>query len=361
MPEVSRATVLESNGNPPPNLVCGTIGNLPTPCDLRDADSGVDVFPGDSVAVAATGTIWSGILFSAANDANGDTSRTTNSNFPLPSAIPFSLIGRLGPAFSYFPIGTTAVVTNTTGAVQRLFLRTNDDVPANGNGQFDVTVTYLNRVSFFTYGDNNQLVSAAALDTEGAKPTPGICMACHGGRLDKTSQAGSVFVVGAAYLPFDVQSFRYSSAAGRGLDDQQEAFRRLNELVVESRPNDTNLNRPIVRFINGLYQTGAGGVHGVGNRAGNSVTPAGWQGRDVTYQFVAKQYCYMCHMALGENLDFTTFNNFNSLSALIDADVCAGAGRPMPHAQVPFEKFWRTTVPDAPASMADIGIGNCRP
>ena len=359
--ELTTATVLESNGDAPPNLVCGSTFNSPTPCDLRDADTGLDIFPGDSVAVTATGSIWSGFLGDATNDANGNTTRTTNGNFPLTSATPFSLIGRLGPGFSYFPIGTSRVITNTTAATQRLFLRTNDDVPANGNGQFDVTITYLNRVNFFTYGPNDELISAAALDIEGAKPTPGICMACHGGRLDKASRPGSVFVVGAAYLPFDVQTFGYSGAAGFGLNDQQEALRKLNQVVVESRPNETNPNRPIVRFINSLYQNGPGGVNGAGNAAGTAVTLAGWQGHDTTYQWISKPYCQMCHMALGEERDFTTFNNFNDSTALIDVDVCKGTSRSMPHAQVPFEKFWKIRTPDAAAGMADIGITSCNP
>ena len=359
--EITTATVLESNGDPPPNLVCGSAFNAPTPCDLDDVDTGLDIFPGDSVAVTATGSIWSGFWGDPPNDANGNVTRTTNGNFPLTSDTPFSLIGRLGPGFSYFPIGTSRVITNTSAAAQRLFLRTNDDVPANGNGQFDVTITYLNRVNFFTYGPTDELVSAAALDIEGAKPTPGICMACHGGRFDKTSQPGSVFVVGATYLPFDVQTFGFSGAPGFGLGDQQEALRKLNQLVVESRPNETNPNRPIVRFINSLYQNGPGGVNGTGNAAGPAVTPAGWQGHDTTYQWISKSYCQMCHMALGPDRDFTTFTNFNDSSALVDIDVCKGAGRPMPHAQVPFEKFWKITTPDAAAGMADIGITSCSP
>jgi len=359
--EITKATVLESNGAPPPNLVCGSAFGQPTPCDLRDVDTGLDILPGDSVAITATGAIWSGFLGDPPTGANGNTTRTTNGNFPLPSATPFSLIGRLGPGFSYFPIGASSVITNTGPSSQRLFLRSNDDVPANGNGQFDVTVTYLNRVSFFTYGKNDELVSDAALDVEGLKPTPGICMACHGGRLDKASRPGSVFVVGATYLPFDVVTFGYSGAAGFGLTDQQEALRKLNEIVVESRPNDTNPNRPIVRFINSLYQTGPGGVHGEGNAAGAAVTPAGWQGHDTTYQWISKPYCQMCHMALGEDKDFTTFTGFSDLSSQINVDVCTGTGRPMPHAQVPFEKFWTTAIPDAPAGMADIGIASCAP
>jgi hypothetical protein len=68
-------------------------------------------------------------------------------------------------------------------------------------------------------------------------------------------------------------------------------------------------------------------------------------------------------MALAENLDFTTYTNFSGASGLINADVCTGTGRPMPHAQVPFEKFWKTTTPDAPAEIAGSGIGinSCAP
>jgi hypothetical protein len=33
----------------------------------------------------------------------------------------------------------------------------------------------------------------------------------------------------------------------------------------------------------------------------------------------------------------------------------------MPHAQVPFDKFWKITLLDALAGVADIGIASCAP
>jgi hypothetical protein len=184
-------------------------------------------------------------------------------------------------------------------------------------------------------------------------------MACHGGHFDRLSQPGSISVVGASYLPFDVQSFGYANVAGFGINDQQENLRRLNELVVDSRPNETNSNHPVVTFINTLYGGAPGGVHAVGNTAGNSATPLGWQNHDPTYQWVSKPYCQMCHMTQGEDKDFTTFQNFLDNSGPIGVDSCSAYS--MPHAQVPFEKFWQITLPDAPGGLADIGITGCKP
>lgn len=69
----------------------------------------------------------------------------------------------------------------------------------------------------------------------------------------------------------------------------------------------------------------------------------------------------MCHMALQEDLDFSTFENFKTAATRIDDSVCKGVGRSMPHAQVPFEKFWTSTIPDAAAAMVNIGITSCSP
>jgi hypothetical protein len=198
-------------------------------------------------------------------------------------------------------------------------------------------------------------------------------MACHGGKMDRTTFTGNVVVIGSTYLPFDVQSFGYSGTAGFALGDQQEALRKLNQIVIESRPNEIivsptsasviNANHPVVRFIFSLYPPGSGGVNVAGNTASAAPTPSGWQGHDTTYQFVTKPYCQMCHMALDNTLDFTSYTNFSSVSGRIDAAVCSGPGRPMPHAQVPFEKFWKTTTPDAPAEIAGAGISinSCSP
>ena len=62
-------------------------------------------------------------------------------------------------------------------------------------------------VKFYAFGRDGRLVTAAALDSEGPKFVPNACLACHGGLFDP--QAGEI--QGAAFLPFDVSTFRLRS------------------------------------------------------------------------------------------------------------------------------------------------------
>ena len=89
------------------------------------------------------------------------------------------------------------------------------------------------------------LFFSPALDGEGFKTNPRMCMACHGGKYNSTTHS----VTDAQFLPFDVYYFQYSMEAGYTIDDQQEGFRKLNALV-----NQTNPEPEIAAFIDGLYQ-----------------------------------------------------------------------------------------------------------
>src|SRR4030095_3361661 len=76
-----------------------------------------------------------------------------------------------------------------------------------------------NQVSFYAFGTRiigydpegfpvtreNALLYKVALDQEGEKSVPRMCMACHGGVYDGNTDTAT----GAVFLPFDVFSFRY--------------------------------------------------------------------------------------------------------------------------------------------------------
>ncbi|HEX9399232.1 MAG TPA: hypothetical protein VF912_03890 [Anaeromyxobacter sp.] len=110
---------------------------------------------------------------------------------------------------------------------------------------YDAARSEPNQVSFFAFGDkeeatadggtftrHNALLYSAALDSEGLKSVPRMCMACHGGTYDTSSNTAT----GAKFLPFDVFSFRYPNEAGYSFDEQQEALRKLNAAVAETNP-----------------------------------------------------------------------------------------------------------------------------
>jgi len=99
-------------------------------------DAGVFLNPGQWLALSGAGEIWSGVLLTPNNGPQGWNSVASNPSFPLPGARPYSLIGRLESSDQHFYIGTSNALLQSVSVPTRLFLRTNDDVPGNGNGSF---------------------------------------------------------------------------------------------------------------------------------------------------------------------------------------------------------------------------------
>lgn len=105
-----------------------------------DVDTGITLQPGDDFELQGTGVIWAGVWFTGTNGPEGWTDRLeTNPSSPMhsgPQAHPFALIGRFGTE-PYFFIGT-GLLRRVYGrsAASKLFLRINDNAPANGSGAF---------------------------------------------------------------------------------------------------------------------------------------------------------------------------------------------------------------------------------
>lgn len=310
-----------------------------------DVDTGIDIFPGDRLIITASGTVTPnattaevGPAGAAINGGNG---------FPLPEAAAYALLGKLDA--NYFRIGTAYQTTYTGQNVVKLNLTINDNTRADGSGNFTVTVRVerANNIKFFLFDDTQggRLANAAALDSEGPKFVPQMCLACHGG----TYNAATNSIRGASFLPFDVYSFRYSEEPNYTLAAQQETLRQLNTLVKDTTPNPTNPNNPLVNLIDGLY-AGNGGINTSGSIPDNNYIPAGWQTpaplAPNLYNEVIKPYCRGCHLGLpgtaGAALDFTSYAQFSTTSGnsqRIYNSMCVDFS--MPHAEVPFKSFWK--------------------
>jgi hypothetical protein len=199
-----------------------------------------------------------------------------------------------------------------------------------------------NNITFYVYDQNGSILTWAALDDEGAKSVPRMCLACHGGSYTAHTSTTTASVTGASFLPFDVPSFYYSQAnPSLGQDQQQEAFRQLNLLVKTSNGGSqpqTPQQTAIVDFINGLYCPDIHGgilshcatpVENAGSKARDIYFPSGWSGSQKVYSELVKPYCRMCHMAQSP-----TFFNSSDLNATAQNFVCTL--KDMPHAEVPF-------------------------
>jgi hypothetical protein len=227
-----------------------------------------------------------------------------------------------------------------------------------------------NTVSFYVFNNiletNNDpttapLSNVAALDTEGAKTVPRMCMGCHGGSYDTTTHS----VAGAQFLPFDVVSFALDASTSA-----QQAFLDLNAFVLLTKPNP-----PIVDFINGTYEfvgpVGPPFTQQVANKTILDFVPTNWQldnTRAALYGSTVRTYCRMCHLA--QAVGFGTYDgvgdtgSFSSRAALIENYVCSNGD--MPHMEVPFGDptnanlshagigFWLDVDPQARKDLHDF-------
>ncbi len=209
-----------------------------------------------------------------------------------------------------------------------------------------------NRVRFYVY-QGGTLQPQVELDGQGPKDVPGLCIACHGGTFDVATNR----VTGAQFLPFDADSFAYSSAVPR----DEEAFRRLNQMVRATSPN-----RSITQLIDGWYH---GAVGTVGTPFDGQFVPNEWRppcspsqtckrgylcssstgsgvclddpaypiksdpSQIALYRKVFAPYCRTCHIAQ-TGITFERVADFVSLAPLAACNT-----KTMPHAELIYQKF----------------------
>lgn len=206
---------------------------------------------------------------------------------------------------------------------------------ANQAGQPD-------EVRFYVYGADGRYVSQAALDTEGDKPVPGLCLSCHGGTYDPQTAT----VTGASFLPFDLEQFTDADIAGGEVEAQQEDFRQLNALVLQTRTGAADTR--VADVIDAMYH---GDVDVPGATFDRDYVPASWQvvGSDaerILYTEVVQPYCQMCHVA-NNPVPLDGLADLQAYSSLISINTCGSAGASglaMPHAQMTAKLFWESSA-----------------
>ncbi len=218
--------------------------------------------------------------------------------------------------------------------------------PAPGTGTTKV-------VKFYVYDGAGNIANTAVLDGEGPKFTPNICFVCHGGTYGTATNP----IKGSSFREFDVFTFLYSTIPAYTLTGQQEAFRKLNNMVKATNPNPGNTNQGIVNLINDMFPGGPN-VPPV-----DTHLPAGWNPKPALYQTINRVYCRTCHIAQPSYIDFTALTQFTTFSNSIKSAVCTT--HDMPHAEVPFKNLWFSANPHGPAYLADpvtgLGFGGTCP
>lgn len=243
----------------------------------------------------------------------------------------------LGQSGNFYE-GVACHVTNFGSATDGLADQATavDQAIANDTPGATVTMEYDPQAShdlvrFYVYGADGSILPDLQLDTQSAKAVPGVCLACHGGNYDPNTNR----VTNAQFLPFDVDSFTYSTQAAHTLSAQQEKFRELNEMVRQT----TAANSPVRGLIDGWY---GNHVSTNGTLPDVDYTPSGWdtaQDRPI-YHLVVRPYCRTCHVAMSGALAFTSAADFALLEEPIKYDACQS--KAMPHAEVTQKAFWES-------------------
>ncbi len=169
-------------------------------------------------------------------------------------------------------------------------------------------------------------IHTAVLDSEGDKFVPHVCMTCHGGRYNPSTNK----VDGASLLPLDPNLLSFANTATGNRASQEENIRRINAVIVMSGSS------PAVKsYIYGLY---GNTVLTPGARAVPDYVPSGWSQQAGLYRSVVKPYCAMCHLAAPPNVSFLSWGNFQQNAGLIHQSVCKS--HTMPQAELPYRDFW---------------------
>lgn len=225
------------------------------------------------------------------------------------------------------------------------------DAVAHTNAFATVAMVYMppreapNSVKFMVYDGAGNLSPTAALDNQGERVSvPNNCLSCHGVNANYNPATNSVS--GASFLPFDVFSFRYSSAPGFSFAAQADALRRLNARILLTRPAPA-----IVDFVEGTYAPKL--VTDPTAVANDTYVPVGWTTTRKhgvgLYNGVVKQYCRTCHMSANHagddaflaRYDFLESTDFDFFKSSIKIDVC-DPSHSMPQAEHVMKKMWKS-------------------
>ena len=185
----------------------------------------------------------------------------------------------------------------------------------------------LNKVVFYVYDGRGVRIDQAILDSQGPKAIPQSCLTCHGGSYSATTHS----VSGTNFVAFDTQSLAFSTEPGYTLADQQEALRRLNQLVLSTQPAPG-----IANFINDAYSPLSVQTPGAIQTA--SFIPSGWVGQEQVYSNVVMPHCRSCHDSQTGSLAFQSAQDFTGLATVIGRSVC-GSGAHMPASEVNDKKM----------------------
>ncbi|WP_323382079.1 carboxypeptidase-like regulatory domain-containing protein [Myxococcus dinghuensis] len=216
---------------------------------------------------------------------------------------------------------------------------------------------------FYVFDGAGNRVDRADLDGGGDKFIPHLCNVCHGGDPFTADPRGDT---NARFIPFDLESYRYStmeSPPGSGIfpwsrASQEAQFKELNKAVLE-----TNFTTTVQELVQGWY----GGASLPNTTQNSTFVQPNWAaaGKSNAYLQVQAPSCRACHSTREGQLSWRYWslagggNDFQERSSIYFA-VCSPFRR-MPHAKRTYQNFWLSTSPHQPNVLANAGIAGWTP
>lgn len=220
---------------------------------------------------------------------------------------------------------------------------------------------------FYVFNAAGNRVNKADLDGNGDKRIPGLCIVCHGGSRSGYNPMTNTWAdngnTQAQFIPFDVESFKYSaldpSVTKAG---QQGDFNKLNRLLRDF--TGLAAAHPISDLTSGWYGVAPGAAIPAATPFDENWIPDNsWRTNPTRvglYSQVVEKSCRSCHITR-EGRDWNSYDLLDTVSGFdnpsyVKQRVCSE--RVMPQALVTFLNFWLSTAPNQPATLANAGLTN---
>ena len=206
---------------------------------------------------------------------------------------------------------------------------------------------------FYVYHTDGTIANSADLDGNGQKFVPTLCIICHNGNISSMDSTTGTLPF-ARFIGFDLQSFAYAVAKPR--PPQEPFFKTLNSGIF----NHTNVSAPLKLLIENWY--GTENDIGLPNPTFNdAAVPTAWitpTDESHLYNAVVKTSCRSCHTTrdatdTGVDISWASYHSMKVDGAVVKSFTCTtGNQRLMPQAQRTFARFWLSTNPNAPNTLA---------
>ena len=223
--------------------------------------------------------------------------------------------------------------------------------------------------TFFIYGEDGTRTPTINMDGRGERVAPGMCATCHGGAPNDV--VAGVYPddgnLNSVFIPFNLNTLEFSDQPGFTKNDQEEAFKEMNRIVLETIPSGNFVSTDAGAYTGvAMREVVEGWYGGRGlprSRFDDDFIPQGWRPEnqggpqgvpyyaEELYLDVIEPNCIICHLVRGSELndtvDFSSFDKFMEFEEeIIDLVFKQGT---MPDSLITQQNFWSQEEGTAPA------------